>query len=64
MTVSIDKASAEDARVELNARVAIKSLVVLFKVDYLSTLAINGYKWLLIKPLWCQQVVGGYQSEC
>ena len=64
MTVSIDKASAEDARVELNARMAIKCLVVLFKVDYLTTMTINGYKWLLIKPLWCQQVVGGYQSEC
>ena len=64
MTVGVNKATAEDARVELNARVAIKSLVVLFKADYLTTMTINGYKWLTIKPLWCQQVVGGYQSEC
>lgn len=64
MTVSIDKASAEDARVELYTRMAIKCLVVLFKFDNLTALSINGYKWLLIKPLWCQQVVGGYQSEC
>ena len=64
MTVSIDKATAEDARVELYTRMAVKCLVVLFKADYLTTMTINGYKWLTIKPLWCQQVVGGYQSEC
>lgn len=64
MTVSIDKASAEDARVELYSRMAIKCLVVLLEADYLTTMTINGYKWPTIKPLWCQQVVGGYQSEC
>ena len=64
MTVSIDKASAEDARVELYSCMAIKCLVVLFKFDNLTALSINGYKWMTIKPLWCQQVVGGYQSEC
>ena len=64
MAVRINKATAENASIELNAGTTIKTLVVLLKVKNLSTLSVYSYKWLTIKPLWCQQVVGGYQSEC
>lgn len=64
MAVRINKAAAENASIELNAGTTIKTLVVLLKVNNLSTLSVYSYKWLTIKPLWCQQVVGGYPSEC
>lgn len=64
MAVGIDKAATEYASIELYTRMAIKGVVILLYANNLATCSIYSYKRLVIKPLWCQQVVGGYLSEC
>ena len=64
MAVGIDKATTEYASIELYTGMAIKGVVILLYANNLATCSIYSYKWLVIKPLWCQQVVGGYLSEC
>lgn len=64
MAVGIDKSGAENARVELYLWDRVQIAAIALGVENLATLGINGKKRMLIKPLWCQQIVRGYLSDC
>ena len=64
MTVSVDKSWADNARVELYLRDRVQIAAIALGVENLATLCVNRDERILIKPLWCQQIVRGYLSDC
>ena len=63
MAVGVNKPRTEYSRVELNPCSAIKHRAVLLYLQNLACGAIYRKQRVLIKPLWCQQVVRGYLSD-
>lgn len=64
MGVGIDERRREYAGVELHSRLRIEVVAVTFDGDDFAGGGIDRYERSAIKPLWSQQVVRGYPSQC